>query len=158
MFILIIGILIILIIVLLLAVYVKKKRVAKAATIVRNSSETIVDNAIKYIATNLRSNGINFTGTVGNSVADVWGQSVIGFNYKADLNRKLENQDIFIKELESKINGLLQEFSIKHQLEDQNGPLLRVSDIWIHDQVLELDIVYLINQQTKDYLKDLSKL
>lgn len=42
-------------------------------------------------------------------------------------------------------------------MEDQE-PMLRVSDLWANKNILEVDVVYLINEQTKNYLKDLSKL
>ncbi len=60
--------------------------------------------------------------------------------------------------IESKINKILAEYCRKHQLEDEDGPQLKVSDIWLNQNHLELDVVYLINRQTKDYLNDLSKL
>jgi hypothetical protein len=132
---------------------IKKQRLKKAATIVRNSSETIVNSAMIYVAQNLAPWGVKFLTTEGDSVADVWGQSVVGFNYKADLS---QNQTT--EQLERQINRLLATYSQNHHFEDANGPLLQVSDIWIIENVLELDVVYLINPQTRAYLSDLSKL
>lgn len=150
---LIIIFLIILVAVLLILTYIKRKRIAKAATIVRNASETIVNNAMIQVAKQLKMDGMEFDGAKGKSVADVWGQSVVGFNYHANLKHSMD-----IKLIESKINKILAEYCRKHQLEDEDGPQLKVSDIWLNQNHLELDVVYLINRQTKDYLNDLSKL
>jgi hypothetical protein len=150
---LIVCFLIILVGLLLIFTYIKKKRIAKAATIVRNASETIVNSAMLEVAKQLKMDGLEFDGAKGKSVADVWGQSVVGFNYHADLKK-----DTDIKAIETKVNDILFEYCKKHQLEDEDGPLLQVSDIWINQNHLELDVVYLINQQTKNYLNDLSKL
>lgn len=152
-----IFLLIIIVLFLLVGLYVKKKRIAKAATIVRNSSETIVDDAMKFVAETSKNFGVSFSGTKGNSVADVWGQLVVGFNYKAEVTQELSDTKN-ISGVREKIDLALKDYSKEHHLEDREGPLLRVSDIWINDRILDIDVVYLINQQTKDYLKDLSKL
>ncbi|XRF76630.1 hypothetical protein OGM84_09540 [Pediococcus acidilactici] len=58
--------------VLALMVYIKRRRVSKAATIVRNSGETIVDEAMGFVAEQMRSQGFVLVTKRGTSVADVW--------------------------------------------------------------------------------------
>ncbi|KAF0426963.1 hypothetical protein ACWYVZ_05625 [Pediococcus acidilactici] len=150
---LMILILLLILAVLALMVYIKRRRVSKAATIVRNSGETIVDEAMGFVATQMRSKGFVLITKRGTSVADVWGQAVVGFNYKI----KLSEQGNF-KDVGKQIDYWLTQYCQKKDLMENQAPMLRVSDLWANKNVLEVDVVYLINEQTKNYLKDLSKL
>ena len=139
--------------VLALMVYIKRRRVSKAATIVRNSGETIVDEAMGFVAEQMRSQGFVLVTKRGTSVADVWGQAVVGFNYKIKLN-DLGN----FRDVGDRIDYWLTQYCQRKDLMEDQEPMLRVSDLWANKNILEVDVVYLINEQTKNYLKDLSKL
>ncbi|EOA08616.1 hypothetical protein QY883_04145 [Pediococcus acidilactici] len=139
--------------VLALMVYIKRRRVSKAATIVRNSGETIVDEAMGFVAEQMRSQGFVLVTKRGTSVADVWGQAVVGFNYKIKLNDQGNFRDVG-----DRIDYWLTQYCQRKDLMENQGPMLRVSDLWANKNILEVDVVYLINEQTKNYLKDLSKL
>lgn len=139
--------------VLALMVYIKRRRVSKAATIVRNSGETIVDEAMGFVAEQMRSQGFVLVTKRGTSVADVWGQAVVGFNYKIKLNDQGNFRDVG-----DRIDYWLTQYCQRKDLMEDQEPMLRVSDLWANKNILEVDVVYLINEQTKNYLKDLSKL
>ncbi len=130
----------------------KRRRVSKAATIVRNSGETIVDEAMGFVAEQMRSQGFVLVTKRGTSVADVWGQAVVGFNYKIKLNDQGNFRDVgdridywLTQYCQGKING-------------RPEPMLRVSDLWANKNILEVDVVYLINEQTKKLLKGLKQI
>ena len=148
----ILGLLLVLV-VLALMVYIKRRRVSKAATIVRNSGETIVDEAMGFVAEQMRSQGFVLVTKRGTSVADVWGQAVVGFNYKIKLNDQGNFRDVG-----DRIDYWLTQYCQRKDLMEDKEPMLRVSDLWANKNILEVDVVYLINEQTKNYLKDLSKL
>lgn len=148
----ILGLLLVLV-VLALMVYIKRRRVSKAATIVRNSGETIVDEAMGFVAEQMRSQGFVLVTKRGTSVADVWGQAVVGFNYKIKLNDQGNFRDVG-----DRIDYWLTQCCQRKDLMEDQEPMLRVSDLWANKNILEVDVVYLINEQTKNYLKDLSKL
>lgn len=139
--------------VLALMVYIKRRRVSKAVTIVRNSGETIVDEAMGFVAEQMRSQGFVLVTKRGTSVADVWGQAVVGFNYKIKLNDQGNFRDVG-----DRIDYWLTQYCQRKDLMEDQEPMLRVSDLWANKNILEVDVVYLINEQTKNYLKDLSKL
>ncbi|MCC3236812.1 hypothetical protein LLE95_03890 [Pediococcus acidilactici] len=134
-------------------VYIKRRRVSKAATIVRNSGETIVDEAMGFVAEQMRSQGFVLVTKRGTSVADVWGQAVVGFNYKIKLNDQGNFRDVG-----DRIDYWLTQYRQRKDLMEDQEPMLRVSELWANKNILEVDVVYLINEQTKNYLKDLSKL
>lgn len=148
----ILGLLLVLV-VLALMVYIKRRRVSKAATIVRNSGETIVDEAMGFVAEQMRSQGFVLVTKRGTSVADVWGKAVVGFNYKIKLNDQGNFRDVG-----DRIDYWLTQYCQRKDLMEDQEPMLRVSDLWANKNILEVDVVYLINEQTKNYLKDLSKL
>lgn len=133
----------------------QRYRRKKALLVVQAASKKITDEALAYC---LQELGMDFS-DVPNShvISDVWGKGVMAFEYQIkvkDLNRNS------LKSLEMAINDKLSYFAQQKELVGylEKGPIFVVSDIWLQEDILHIDISHLVNQATVRYLKDMRTL
>lgn len=85
-------------------------------------------------------------------VADVWGKGVLAFEYhfpQADLGTLNQRQ----------LEYALNEYAKNHHLTIEDGlTTFVVSDWWQYEQVQHIDVAYLLNEATQEYVADLKRL
>lgn len=144
------------------AIYVLIHRmvVQRATRIVRHSAQAETDVAVKAAVQRLVNQDVltEDEGTLPASVtvADVWGRGVMAFEYTLQVGMGAERR---LPQLEAAMNAALASYSADHQVQAcVAGSAFVVSDIWVYDDQLHLDVAYLMNESTVEYLKDLKKL
>ncbi|MDT6980395.1 hypothetical protein [Levilactobacillus zymae] len=156
------GIEIIIGIVIAWAVYalIHRTIVQRATRIVRRSAQAETDVAVKAATQRLINHDVLSAAegrvTPSETVADVWGRGVMAFEYTFAVGLAAEHQ---VPQLERAFNEALASFSTDHQVKAiVPGSAFVVSDIWVYEDRLHLDVAYLMNESTVEYLKDLKKL
>ncbi|QZN93734.1 hypothetical protein KZE55_04190 [Limosilactobacillus panis] len=88
-------------------------------------------------------------------VADVWGKGVLAFEYHFDGNEKRDT-----KLTPQNLNEQLGKYANAHQLTAVNKSfsVFRVTDWWQYEGVLHIDVAYILNEATAEYVADLKKL
>jgi len=144
----------------LVYVFIHRLVVQRATRIVRRSAQTDTDAAMKAAVQRLVQQAVlseeesQMTPSV--TVADVWGRGVMAFEYSLKVGMAAEHR---LPQLEAALNAALAGFSADHQIKAcVAGPAFIVSDIWVYDDQLHVDVAYLMNESTVEYMKDLKKL
>ena len=92
-------------------------------------------------------------------VSDVWGKDVMVFEYSVELtqNQKFSSEKLnALKELlEKKLFNYAKQKKIQNMA---NKPPFIVSDIWKLENILQIDVAYIMNEATYKYLNDIEKL
>lgn len=92
-------------------------------------------------------------------VSDVWGKDVMVFEYSVELiqNQKFSSEKLnALKELlEKKLCDYAKQKKIQNMA---NKPPFIVSDIWQLENILHIDVAYIMNEATYKYLNDIEKL
>lgn len=92
-------------------------------------------------------------------VSDVWGKDVMVFEYSVELiqNQKFSSEKLnALKELlEKKLFDYAKQKKIQNMA---NKPPFIVSDIWQLENILHIDVAYIMNEATYKYLNDIEKL
>lgn len=141
----------------MLMVYMRNLRRKKSSKIVIENGRHVVDLAMHDLVQKdeIKSWGLKEVHS-GKSVADVWGNLVLAYNYKFPIDHDLS--DMQSKNLKELIDSCFIEYCQQHRLFWEGKPSLVVSDLWSRNSVLEIDVAYVVNLATSDYLKDLNKL
>ncbi|HIW72032.1 MAG TPA: hypothetical protein H9875_05315 [Candidatus Levilactobacillus faecigallinarum] len=157
---LIVEIIIGIIIAWLVYVFIHRMVVQRATRIVRRSAQTETDVAVRAAIQRLINQQVlteeegHLTPSV--TVADVWGRGVMAFEYTLQVGMAAEKR---LPELERALNTALAGFSADHQVKAiVPGSAFIVSDIWVYEDQLHVDVAYLMNESTVEYLQDLKKL
>ena len=92
-------------------------------------------------------------------VSDVWGKDVMVFEYSVELtqNQKFSSEKLnALKELlEKKLFNYAKQKKIQNMA---NKPPFIVSDIWQLENILHINVEYIMNEPTSKYLNDIEKL
>ena len=90
-------------------------------------------------------------------VSDVWGKDVMVFEYSVELTQKFSSEKLnALKELlEKKLFNYAKQKKIQNMA---NKPPFIVSDIWQLENILHIDVAYIMNEATYKYLNDIEKL
>lgn len=128
--------------------------------IVQQASKKITDTALEKSLINLKSTTfapqLFLDEMQSEYIADVWGRGVLAFEYSIPTKNLTTDQLPLIKE---KLSEQLKLVAKQSNLEGWQGHLaFYISDIWLFAEVLHVDIAYLANQQTLDYLHDIQQL
>lgn len=141
-------------------VLIHRTVVQRATRIVRRSAQEETDVAVKAAVQRLVNDDVLAKAesqmAPSEAVADVWGRGVMAFEYTFSVGLAAQRQ---LTHLEQAFNEALAHFSADHQIKAIiAGPAFVVSDIWVYEGRLHLDVAYLMNESTVEYLKDLKKL
>jgi hypothetical protein len=150
------------IIIAVLVYEVIRREITKHATlIVRNDAQRNTDQAMKEAVKSLvthqivRPNEIDFGES--QTVADVWGKGVMAFEYvlHSDLVEKID-----LKQVHQVLNQGLAQYENDHQISrvPKAQEAFLVTDAWVYEQQLHIDVAYIINDATYQYIYDLKKI
>lgn len=90
-------------------------------------------------------------------VADVWGKGVLAFEYHFDYQKQQVNLDEFTAD---KLAKGLNAYAKRNDLQTAKNaaqPFV-ITDWWTYEGILHIDVAYLINEATVEYIDDLKRL
>lgn len=92
------------------------------------------------------------------AASDGWGRGVMAFEFVIEIPAFDDDQlQIFRQQL----NRMLADYSADHDIVSENqqgGTAFLVTDVWQHGPRVHLNIAYLVNEATIEYLNDLHKI
>lgn len=145
-------------VVIALALYMAIHRILinRATLMLRRRAQDTTDEAVNTSLTHLLHWDQQLSSEL---VADVWGKGVLAFEYHFDY-RKLKidpDGETFNREM---VRQQLVNYAEKHQLKamKEGTPIFAVTDWWTYEGILHIDVAYLLNEATVEYVADLKKL
>lgn len=140
-------------IIIVIGLYVAIHRILinRATIMLRNRAQQTTDAAVNASLQQL----LGWDQTLSSQlVADVWGKGVLAFEYHFD--SKQANQQFNRDEL----NQALTSYADQHDLTAVRSgkPVFVVTDWWQYEGILHIDVAYLLNESTVEYVSDLKRL
>lgn len=151
------SIIVIVAILIVLGIYelIHRFMIKRAIRIVQHQAQVQTDRIVKATSQRL-FHKIRF----GDSklVADIWGKGVMSFEYELDLQQmpSEEQERIERDAFQSALNQCAKEQSILG-FNGAKQPFL-ITDWWVFENVLHVDVTYIMNEATAEYVHDLHKL
>lgn len=117
----------------------------------------IVDDAFDYALHNtqlLVSQNATLT-TQSSFISDVWGKGITAFEYLVD-TPKITDKDL--SRIRKNLTDELMNYAQTKQLASYNNhPIFVISDIWLSNNHLHVDVAYVSNAETLAYINDVAK-
>ncbi len=132
-----------------LALIFQRYRRKKALKLIQLDSQKLTDAAMEESLTNLKLLNESLADSV--LISDVWGKGVMAFEYQ------LEVKNLTKADLNGLKNRLEQQLAVQAKGYQQNRAFV-VSDIWVKDDILHIDVSYLVNKATVEYVNDMNTL
>ncbi|BAP85885.1 membrane protein [Paucilactobacillus hokkaidonensis JCM 18461] len=132
-----------------------------ATLIVRKSAQGITDDAMRtclqVLADQKLLHDSEVTFSQSQTVADVWGRGVMAFEYTL-LAQDIDTDQLGIvtKTLNERLSKYDQDNNIEQVSNADNAFI--VTDAWLFESKLHLDIAYLMNVATYEYVRDLKRI
>lgn len=146
----------ILVLIILLAIYIVIHRLylRRATMIMHRQNEQVLDAAVN---TSIQEILPGMPKCDSQLVADVWGKGVMAFEYSLDTKQQAYNDDKINRDI---LNQALSDYAKQHDLQsaDSSLPPIIVTDWWVYQGILHIDVAYLSNEATAEYVKDLKTL
>lgn len=139
---------------------IRRQVLKRSALKIRRAGQRTVDAAMQAALGQLASavEVQEVHGTIHSvPVADVWGRGVMVFEYVLETPGMTTADLVEVRRL---FNNQLARYAQRDQLtaiQADQAPL-RVTDTWLRDGQLHLDVAYLVNRATQEYLEDLRRL
>lgn len=125
----------------------------RATLIVRRQAETLTNEAVNAVLTKFFHRSLNLQ---SQTVADVWDRGVMAFEYVIEQSTLAEADGQLTVQ---SMTQALADYATAHQVARVKGAkeTFRVTDWWTYEQRLHIDIAYLMNEATREYVDDLKK-
>lgn len=121
---------------------------------VRNKAQEVTDFAVNDCLKDL----LGWKRTLSSQiVADVWGKGVLAFEYHFDYQKAGVKLADFTEE---KLATRLDEYAAQHHLQvaPKAAKAFVLTDWWTYEGILHIDVAYLVNEATVEYIDDLKRL
>lgn len=144
-----------LVIVAIIYLAIHRVLINRATLMIRRRAEETTNAAVNAVLPAL----INRTTPLSlesQTVADVWGKGVMAFEYVVDEQELLNaNGQLTVNNL----NEALAQYATENDVPTSKGAQesFRVTDWWTYEHELHIDVAYLMNEATKEYVDDLKK-
>lgn len=137
-----------------LAFIFQRYRRKKALKLIQLNSQKLTDSVMEASLKNLKL--LNESLAASALISDVWGKGVMAFEYQLEV-KDLTNADLngLKKQLEQQLAVQAKAQGIRGY--QQNSAFV-VSDIWLKDDILHIDVSYLVNKATVEYVNDMNTL
>lgn len=140
-----------------LYVAVHRLLINRATIMLRRQAQSTMDQAVNSVLSDLLGHQLNLTSQI---VADVWGKGVLAFEYSIDCKKEgldLTTNHDFTRHL---IGQRLNEYARQVDVRTLPGATRTfvVSDWWTYEGRLHIDVAYLLNEATNEYVADLKRL
>lgn len=140
-------------ILIVLALYVAIHRILinRATLMLRNRAQHVIDSAVNHSLQKLLGWDRQLTSEL---VADVWGKGVLAFEYHFDYRQLGQTLD------KNQLTSELADYAKQEGLTafKPERPVFVVTDWWEYEGVLHIDVAYLLNESTVEYVSDLKRL
>lgn len=137
-----------------LAFIFQRYRRKKALRLVQLDSQKLTDSAMEASLTNLKLLNESLADSV--LISDVWGKGVMAFEYQ------LEVKNLTSADLNDLKKRLEQQLAVQAKKQGiigyQQNSVFVVSDIWLKDDILHIDVSHLVNKATVEYVNDMNTL
>lgn len=137
-----------------LALIFQRYRRKKALKLIQLDSQKLTDAAMEESLINLKLLNESLADSV--LISDVWGKGVMAFEYQ------LEVKNLTKADLNGLKNRLEQQLTVQAKAQGikgyQQNRAFVVSDIWVKDDILHIDVSYLVNKATVEYVNDMNTL
>lgn len=131
----------------------------RAILIITNDAQKTTDEAMNEVLPDLFQQDYIETPNKpvqSETVVDMWGVGVMAFEYRFVVKSNKINLDKVRWQLNAQLNKYAEENEIKSF---ENVPrIFIVTDLWIYLDELHIDVAYVVNESTAEYVKDLAKL
>ena len=137
-----------------LAFIFPRYRRKKALKLIQLDSQKLTDSVMEASLKKLKL--LNESLAASALISDVWGKGVMAFEYQLEV-KDLTNADLngLKKQLEQQLAVQAKAQGIRGY--QQNSAFV-VSDIWLKDDILHIDVSYLVNKATVEYVNDMNTL
>lgn len=140
-------------VIIVLGLYVAIHRILinRATIMLRNQAQATTDRAVNNCLARLLKWDRHLSSQL---VADVWGKGVLAFEYH--FNYDPAEMTLNREDLSKQLNA----YAKDHQIDSlkTGKPAFVVTDWWTYEQILHIDVAYLLNEATVEYVADLKKL
>ncbi|KRL99941.1 hypothetical protein [Liquorilactobacillus satsumensis] len=119
------------------------------------SNKEVTSKALKFAFAQFNLHHANEKLTIAQKtakLADVWGSGVMAYEFQVHIG-----QAVALKGLKKELTESLQSYAENRKLFYQGSQAFVISDLWQAAGILHLDITYVVNEKTKNYLQDLQK-
>ncbi|GAJ25340.1 hypothetical protein JCM15457_200 [Liquorilactobacillus sucicola DSM 21376 = JCM 15457] len=151
--------LVFLIIILLVFIWGKRMLRQKALKILLSENKKITDKAVSACLPRMHAEWLqNYSDDIEDSklLANIWGKGVMVFEYILPVQQVTQKE---LKQFRKKLNHSLGDYAENNDVAHLEGsPAFLISDLWFLAPSLHIEVAYISNQQTLDYLKDIKKL
>lgn len=129
--------------------------VNRATIILRNSARKTTDTAVRACLHQIL-NDDQLVVKTSEQVADVWGKGVMAFEYSLPIEQLGKQADALSV---SSLNQALNQYAKQEQILPVEGAnrAFVVSDWWTYEHLLHIDVAFVMNEATKEYVRDLKK-
>lgn len=143
-----------LIIVAIIYLAIHRVLINRATLMVRRRAEETTNAAVNAVLPAILGQALPAPLT-SQTVADVWGKGVMAFEYVLEPDLRQLAGDLTAE----KLNASLADYAAHHQLPVAKGAsaAFRVTDWWEYEHRLHIDVAYLMNEATREYVGDLKK-
>ncbi|MDO4903772.1 MAG: hypothetical protein Q3959_05895 [Limosilactobacillus sp.] len=126
---------------------VHRTMMKRATTMMRSHAQAVTDDAVNACLYEM----LSWDKTLDSElVADVWGKGVLAFEYQFAVE---DRPNLTRENLES----ALDRYAKDHKLDTANGSpaTFVITDWWQYEKIQHIDVAYLLNEATKEYIDDL---
>lgn len=129
-------------------------RQKKALTILQADSQKMTEKALKKCLPLVLKQPLELSSP--RPIADIWGKGVLAFEYQGRL-KQTENLDLTA--FQQALTTQLELFAKKeHLTSEYSEQVFVISDLWLKEKTLHLDLSYVVNRATASYVRDVSQL
>lgn len=142
------------IVVILIYVAVHRLLINRATLMLKNQAQSVTDQAVNDCLTQLTGHSFSLSSEI---VADVWGKGVLAFEFHFTPAQYYLPHDQFSRDdLEKKLT----EYAKQNQIQsfEKSSTVFKVTDWWTYENVLHIDVAYVLNEATREYIADLRRL
>ena len=139
--------------IIVIAIYllIHRTMINRATLMLRKQAQAATDAAMAYA---LKQNLLQLPSMPESQlVADVWGKGVLAFEYTLKAKKVTELKE---KDVERALNADAKEKHLDHL--PTAAKTFVVTDWWTYEQMLHIDVAYIYNEATREYVMDLRKL
>lgn len=142
------------VIVAILYTVIHRLLINRATMMVRNQAQAVTDKAVNASTKALLQWDESLSSQI---VADVWGKGVLAFEYHFDYRQLNIDLEKFTKDkLATQLNAYAEKQQVKTAT---NAPQpFIITDWWTYEGILHIDVAYLVNEATVEYIDDLKRL
>ncbi|MFK5675857.1 MULTISPECIES: hypothetical protein [unclassified Ligilactobacillus] len=132
---------------------IKKIQESRRSRHLRIVSQQIVTGALTNVLA--RFPQLRGLREVDSTTTAVWGTAVMLFEFVFEWQG---GKEIKLPELRRQLTCALTTYAYQQQLEGFQGmPVFVISDMWLLKGELHVDVAYVVNRQTKEYLDDVNR-